>query len=223
MTSVMEEHWLELRKYEKTCWDEGYEYIAGCDEVGAGSLAGPVVSSSVILPRDFKILGLRDSKAATQLMRELWVDQIKEQAIAWAIGQIEPADIDKVNIRRASLLSMELAVQKLTVQPNYVLIDGRSSLPNLKGIPQKPIVKGDTLSAAIACASVVAKVYRDSLMLEYDKQYPEYGFRNHKGYGTKEHMEAVRKYGPCPLHRKTFLKFLSKWNQMSIFDLEIIS
>lgn len=222
MTNVTEEHWLELRKYEKSYWDEGFRYICGCDEVGAGPLAGPVVAASVILSPDFKLLELRDSKAATRRMRELWVDQIKEQAVAWAIGEIEPPEIDKLNIRRASLLAMEQAVQKLTTKPDYIIIDGRSPLPNLKGVPQKPIIKGDTLSAVIACASVIAKVYRDSIMLEYDKQYPEYGFRNNKGYGTKEHMEAVRKYGPCPLHRKTFLKFLNKWKQMSIFDLEIV-
>jgi ribonuclease HII len=153
-----EEHWLQLRQYERECWEQGYSFIMGCDEVGRGCIAGPVVAGAVILPRDFNLLDLRDSKAATKRMRERWTVQIKEQAVCWAIAQVEPSKIDTLNIANASLLAMEKARQELSVQPDYILIDGCSRLPDSKHIPQKPIIKGDTKSAVIASASVIAKL-----------------------------------------------------------------
>lgn len=191
---------------EKIC--EGYKNICGCDEAGRGPLCGPVVAAAVILPIDLEIPGLNDSKKLTEKKRELLFDVIREKAIAYAIAEASPEEIDDINILNASMLAMNRAVEALSVKADFALIDGNCS----RGfqIPTETVVKGDAKSASIAAASILAKVTRDRQCAELDKQYPEYNIAKHKGYPTKEHMDAVRKYGPSPIHRKTFLKFLTK-------------
>lgn len=189
---------------EDSLRDEGYTHVVGLDEVGRGPLAGPVCAAAVILPPNSRWEGLNDSKKLSAKKRELLLGQIQTGAVAWAIGLIEPEKIDEVNILNASFLAMKQAMEQLSPRPDYLLIDGNRArfLPE----PFSCIVKGDSKVASIAAASVLAKVTRDRLMDEYAALYPEYGFEKHKGYPTKEHMEAVRKYGPCPIHRRTFLK-----------------
>ena len=193
---------------EKEKLSEGYKSICGCDEAGRGPLCGPVVAAAVILPLDVEIPGLNDSKKLTEKKRELLFDVIREKAIAYAIAEASPEEIDDINILNASMLAMNRAVESLSVKADFALIDGNCS----RGfkIPTETVVKGDAKSASIAAASILAKVTRDRQCAELDKEYPEYNIAKHKGYPTKDHMDAVRKYGPSPIHRKTFLKFLSK-------------
>ena len=193
-------------EYEKRRYAEGYTAVCGCDEAGRGPLCGPVVAAAVILPCDFPIEGLNDSKKLSEKKREQLYNLITENAIAYGIAEASPAEIDEINILNASMLAMRRAVEKLTAPADFALIDGNCS----RGfdIPTETIVKGDAKSASVAAASILAKVTRDRLCAEQDKLYPEYGIAKHKGYPTKEHMEAVRKYGPSPIHRITFLKFL---------------
>ena len=193
-------------EFEKRRYAEGYTAVCGCDEAGRGPLCGPVVAAAVILPCDFPIEGLNDSKKLSEKKREQLYTLITENAIAYGIAEASPAEIDEINILNASMLAMRRAVEKLTVPADFALIDGNCS----RGfdIPTETIIKGDAKSASIAAASILAKVTRDRLCAEQDKLYPEYGIAKHKGYPTKEHMEAVRKYGPSPIHRITFLKFL---------------
>lgn len=193
-------------EFEKRRYAEGYTAVCGCDEAGRGPLCGPVVASAVILPCDFPIEGLNDSKKLSEKKREQLYTLITENAIAYGIAEASPAEIDEINILNASMLAMRRAVEKLTVPADFALIDGNCS----RGfdIPTETIIKGDAKSASVAAASILAKVTRDKLCAEQDKLYPEYGIAKHKGYPTKEHMEAVRKYGPSPIHRITFLKFL---------------
>lgn len=192
---------------EKEKMSQGYKSICGCDEAGRGPLCGPVVAAAVILPLDVEIAGLNDSKKLSEKKRELLFDIIKEKAIAYAIAEASVEEIDDINILNASMLAMNRAVEALSIKADFALIDGNCS----RGfsIPTETVVKGDSKSASIAAASILAKVTRDRQCLELDKQYPEYNIAKHKGYSTKEHMDAVRKYGPSPIHRKTFLKFLS--------------
>ena len=187
---------------------EGYKNICGCDEAGRGPLCGPVVAAAVILSPDTVIEGLNDSKKLTEKKRELLFDVIKEKAIAYAIAEASPEEIDDINILNASMLAMCRAVEALEVEADFALIDGNCS----RGfkIPTETVVKGDAKSASIAAASILAKVTRDRQCQELDALYPEYNIAKHKGYPTKDHMDAVRKYGPSPIHRKTFLKFLDK-------------
>ena len=187
--------------YEKAIWAKG-KIPAGVDEAGRGPLAGPVVAAAVILPDDCEITGLDDSKKLSGTKKEKISAEIKNYSISYAIGIVEHKEIDRLNILRASLLAMEIAVKKLTTKPDYLLIDGnqRTSLLML----QETIVKGDSKSCSIAAASILAKVTRDKLMEEYHLEYPEYNFKGHKGYPTKEHYEAIRIHGPCPIHRRTF-------------------
>jgi len=182
--------------------------ICGVDEAGRGPLCGPVVAAAVILPRDCVIEGLNDSKKLTEKKREKLFEIIKEVAIAYAIAEASPEEIDEINILNASMLAMRRAVEALPVVADFALIDGNCS----RGfaIPTETVVKGDSLSFSIAAASILAKVTRDRGCAELDRLYPQYGIAKHKGYPTKEHMDAVRKYGPSPIHRKTFLKFLDK-------------
>ena len=196
----------ELHKYETDLLQKGYRYIAGTDEVGRGPLAGPVMAAAVILAPDTFFPGLNDSKKVTPAKREELAAQIKEKALAWQVVSSSVEEIDRINILQASLLAMNKAINSLSTQPEFVLVDA-VTIPGMK-IPQLPIIRGDSLSASIAAASVLAKVTRDELMRAYSKEYPEYGFEQHKGYGTAEHMEAIRSYGPCPIHRRTFLKFM---------------
>ena len=211
------EHWIKLRQYEQRCWTQGYKNVMGCDEVGRGALAGPCVAGAVILSQEFCLAELRDSKEATPKMRRAWAEIIKEQAITWSIGQVEAPDIDMLNIHKATLVAMSRAITKAPIKPNFILIDGRFTVYTTERIPQKAIIKGDIKSAAIAAASIVAKVYRDELMTEYAKIYPEYGFERNKGYPTAKHMDTIRQIGPCPIHRQTYLSFLGD-GQMDIFD-----
>ncbi len=195
-------------EYEDKHYLEGYTAVCGCDEAGRGPLCGPVVAAAVILPRGIEIPGLNDSKKLSEKKREQLFDIIKEKAISYAICEASPREIDEINILNASMLAMRRAVSRLSVKADFALIDGNCS----RGfeIPTETIVKGDSKSASIAAASILAKVTRDRICLEDDKKYPEYNIAKHKGYPTKEHMDAVRRYGASEIHRKTFLKFLDK-------------
>ena len=186
----------------------GYTSVCGCDEAGRGPLCGPVVAAAVILPRDIEIEGLNDSKKLTEKKREALFPIIIEKAIAYGIAEASPEEIDEINILNASMLAMRRAVEKLSVKADFALIDGNCS----RGfeIPTETVVKGDSKSASIAAASILAKVTRDRSCIELDKQYPQYNIAKHKGYPTKEHMDAVRQYGPSPIHRRSFLKFLNE-------------
>lgn len=197
-------------EFENEKYAEGYTAVCGCDEAGRGPLCGPVVAAAVILPRDIVIEGLNDSKKLTEKKREALFDIIREKAIAYAIAEATPEEIDEINILNASMLAMRRAVEMLSPSADFALIDGNCS----RGfnIPTMTVVKGDAKSASIAAASVLAKVTRDRQCLELDKLYPEYNIAKHKGYPTKEHMDAVRKYGAAPIYRKTFLKFLDNEN-----------
>ena len=195
--------------YENARYNEGYTAVCGCDEAGRGPLCGPVVAAAVILPRDVEIEGLNDSKKLTEKKRDLLFDEIKEKAIAYSIQFVYPEEIDSINIRQATHKAMADAVKNLGVSPEHVLIDGNDNIPF--EIPYTYIVKGDAKSQTIAAASILAKVSRDRLMTKLDKEYPEYGFAKHKGYGTKEHMAALRKYGAEPsIYRTKFIRFLDK-------------
>ena len=195
-------------EYENIKYAAGYTAVCGCDEAGRGPLCGPVVAAAVILPRDIDIPGLNDSKKLTEKKREALFEVIKEKAIAYGVAEASPEEIDEINILNASMLAMRRAVEALSVPADFALIDGNCS----RGfsIPTETVVKGDSLSMSIAAASILAKVTRDRGCAELDRLYPEYGIAKHKGYPTKDHMDAVRAYGPSPIHRKTFLKFLDK-------------
>lgn len=197
---------MSLWEIEKDYAKKGYKLICGADEAGAGPLAGAVYAAAVILPLGLEIEGLNDSKKLTEKKREALFDIIQEKAIAWAINGIDVDEIDDTNILVARLKAMDMCIDMLEPEPDFALIDGNRD----KGIrcPHTTVIKGDSLSANIAAASILAKVSRDRYMIAMDKVYPEYGFAKHKGYPTKAHYEALRKYGPCPLHRKTFLKNL---------------
>ena len=189
--------------YERELLSRGYKLIAGVDEVGRGPLAGPVVTAAVIMPTDDIIEGVDDSKKLSEKKREKLAELIKSKAIAYSVARIESDEIDEINILNAVKKCMYNAVKSLTIMPDITLVDGVDlHLP----IPAEYVVKGDALSYSIGCASIVAKVYRDNLMKEYAKEYPEYGFEKHKGYGTKNHIETIKEIGPCKLHRKTFIK-----------------
>ncbi|MBQ9825690.1 MAG: ribonuclease HII [Firmicutes bacterium] len=193
----------EMLSFERELWSAGKEYIAGVDEVGRGPLAGPVVTAAVILPKDFSLLGVDDSKKLSPKRREELFEQIKEAAVCWAIGRREPDRIDEINILEATKEAMLDAVKALPVKPDHVLIDA----VRLQGLdmPQTSIIKGDARSVSIAAASILAKVTRDREMVEMAGIYPGYAFESNKGYGTAAHYEGLRKLGPCPIHRKTFL------------------
>lgn len=187
--------------YERRIWNIG-KISAGVDEAGRGPLAGPVVAAAVILSEECQINGLNDSKKLSPQKREALFHQIKRLAIVTGVGIVESEEIDRINILRASLLAMEFAVTNLNPRPDYLLIDG-NILTSLS-IPQETVVRGDSRCCSIAAASIIAKVIRDSIMDDYHNIYPEYNFNKHKGYPTKEHLESLKKFGPCPIHRKTF-------------------
>ena len=178
--------------------------LCGVDEAGAGPLAGPVYAAAVILPKGLTLPYLNDSKKLTERRRELLFPQIQEQAVAWAVATASAEEIDAINILNARMLAMERAISKLDPRADYALIDGNCS----RGItcPNETLVRGDSRSASIAAASILAKVSRDRYMLELSEQYPQYQFERHKGYGTKLHYEMLSQYGPCPAHRRSFLK-----------------
>lgn len=190
--------------YEEELYQQGIQLVCGIDEAGRGPLAGPVCAAAVILPPHLQILGLTDSKKLTDKKRRELMPIIKEQAIAWGIGFASHDEIDKINILQATFLAMERALAQLQVKPEFALIDGNREKDF--GLPVKTVVKGDSLSANIAAASVLAKVTRDDLMEAQALEYPQYGFEIHKGYGTKAHYAALTEHGPSPIHRMTFLK-----------------
>lgn len=196
----------ELWNYEHRCFAEGYSLVCGVDEAGRGPLAGPVCAAAVILPPDLEIEGLNDSKKLTEKRREALYPQIIEQAVAYGIAFASEREIDEINILQATFLAMRRAVGQLSVQPEIALVDGNREPP--LPMPVRTIIKGDSLSASIAAASILAKVTRDRFMHEQDAIFPQYGFAVHKGYGTRAHYAALRENGACPIHRRTFLKKL---------------
>ncbi len=193
--------------YEEKQYSLGYKAVCGCDEAGRGPLCGPVVAAAVILPLGLEIEGLNDSKKLTEKKRERLFDIIKEKALAYAIAEASPEEIDEINILNASMLAMRRAVLALSPSADFALIDGNCS----RGfnIPTQTVVGGDALSYSIAAASILAKVTRDRQCEELDRLYPGYGIAKHKGYPTRDHMDAVRRLGPCEIYRKSFLKFLN--------------
>lgn len=190
--------------YEKEAAARGFHAVCGIDEAGRGPLAGPVYAAAVILPPDCVIDGLNDSKKLTEARREKLFDVIVEKAVAYGIGSADEKEIDNLNILQATYLAMRRAVEALPVPCDYAMVDG-NRMPPLP-VPGETIVKGDAKSASIAAASILAKVSRDRVMMQYHEQYPAYGFDAHKGYGTRAHYAALEAYGPCPIHRLTFLK-----------------
>ena len=195
---------VNLWEIEKTWADRGFHAICGIDEAGRGPLAGPVCAAAVILPEGLEIPGLNDSKKLTDKKRRELFPIIEEQALAYGIGWASQEEIDDINILQATFLAMSRAVEQLNIRPDLALVDGNRA-PTLD-LPVETVVKGDSLSASIAAASVLAKVSRDDVMLRMAEEYPGYGFEVHKGYGTKAHYEALRTFGPSPIHRRTFLK-----------------
>lgn len=193
----------KMKTFEYQYWKD-YDYVCGIDEVGRGPLAGPVMAAAVIFPKDVNLLYLNDSKQLNEKKREELYEEIKETAIAYAIGIADVTTIDDINILQADYVAMRQAISKLKVEPQILLNDA-VTIPLVK-LPQVPIIKGDTKSISIAAASILAKVERDRLMCIYDEMYPEYGFARNKGYGSAEHIEAIRKYGPCEIHRRSFIK-----------------
>ena len=193
----------DMLHYENIFYKEGYQTIAGVDEAGRGPLAGPVCAAAVIFPKDVWIPEINDSKKLSESKREALFPIIIEQALAYGIAFVDEKRIDEINILNATFEAMKAAVDALQIRPDFVFIDGN----RIKGIdiPHQCIVKGDTLSMSIAAASILAKVSRDRLMKQLDEKYPEYHFKKHKGYGTKEHIERILQYGPSEIHRKTFL------------------
>lgn len=200
MTESIRDLWV----IENARYSDEIRCICGVDEAGRGPLAGPVYAAAVILPRGLVIEGLNDSKKLTEKRREALYDVIIEQAVAYGIGSADEKEIDEINILQATFLAMRRAIAQLNVRPDLALIDGNRESDF--GVPAETVIGGDGRSANIAAASILAKVTRDRVMLEYARQYPQYGFDVHKGYGTKRHYEALREYGPCPIHRQSFLR-----------------
>lgn len=202
---------MDLWTYERDQWDKGFSVVCGVDEAGAGPLAGPVYAAAVILPRELDIPGLNDSKKLTEKKREALFDIITAQAASWSVARVEAAEIDEMDILNARMLAMQRAIDGLSAKPDLALIDGNRDHGSRCAIetPHVTIVKGDGKSASIAAASILAKVSRDRYVSgELEALYPQYQFAKHKGYGTKLHYEMLDQYGPCPQHRRTFLK---KW------------
>ncbi len=192
----------DLWLFESKAIEKGFSYIAGIDEAGRGPLAGPVVSAAVLLPTSFHDPDITDSKKLSPKKRSYLYEKLYDQAVSIGIGIVDNIEIERINILNAALLSMSISVKNLSPQPDYLLIDGKFRIPT--DLPQEPIIRGDALSISIAAASIVAKVSRDRLMERYDQDYPQFGFSRHKGYPTKAHKEAIRTFGCCPIHRRTF-------------------
>ena len=195
----------EIKKLDKSVYDEGYEYVCGIDEAGRGPLAGPVVVAAVIMPKDSMIEGVNDSKKVSEKKREKLYDQILDEAIAYGVGIVDEKEIDRINILNATKAGLTEAVKSLKQKPDVILVDALTNI-DTEGIQYRSIIKGDAKSYNIAAASIIAKVTRDRIMREWDKIYPQYGFEKHKGYGTAAHIAAIKEYGLCPLHRLSFVK-----------------
>lgn len=195
----------ELKQIEEKLHSQGIEYICGIDEAGRGPLAGPVVVAAVIMPKDSMIEGVNDSKKVSEKKRELLYEKITEETIAWGVGIIDQKEIDRINILNATKEGLTEAVKALAVRPDRIIVDALNGIDTL-GIPYTSIIKGDAKCYSIAAASIIAKVTRDRIMRQWDEIYPQYGFEKHKGYGTKAHIEAIKEYGLCPLHRLSFTK-----------------
>jgi ribonuclease HII len=193
---------VDMRLYEREVYRRGFRLISGIDEAGRGPLAGPVVAAAVVLPKRVNLSGVTDSKCLSPAQREDFDKKIRSRASAVGVGVVDNLEIDRINILQATFQAMAAAVRQLGVQPDFLLIDGPYKL-SLE-IEQRGIIRGDSLSLSIASASIIAKVHRDRIMCEYHEQFPQYGFDSHKGYATAQHCEALRKHGPCPLHRMTF-------------------
>jgi ribonuclease HII len=204
-------------RYEKKAWECGAVMVAGVDEVGRGSLFGPVVAAAVILDRNYRLRGLRDSKLLLPERRELLAPRIREHAVAWAVAAVDSARIDQINIYHASRLAMLHAVSRLQPAADHLLIDAMRLDCEL---PQRAIIHGDALSASIAAASILAKVERDRMMCEWDAVFPEYGLASHKGYSTPQHLAALERYGPTPLHRQSFAPVWSNPAEQEVFEFD---
>ncbi len=194
-----------LKEYEENLYKNGMKYICGIDEAGRGPLAGPVVVAAVILPKDSFIEGVNDSKKISEKKREKLYEQITNEAIAWSVGIIDQKEIDEINILNATKKGLTTCIKELKVKPNIVLVDALDHIDTL-GIPYTPIIKGDAKVYSISAASIIAKVTRDRIMREWDEVYPKYNFAQNKGYGTAKHIAAIKEYGICNFHRRTFVK-----------------
>ncbi len=206
------EKWAVMSAYEREAWEKGYTYIAGMDEAGRGPLAGPVVAAAVILDPNNPVYGVDDSKKLSPARRQALKKEIEEKAVAVSVGMADVETIDSINILEATKLAMKRAVEGLVFQPEIVLIDAVKL--ELISFEQQSIIRGDALSVSIAAASIVAKETRDDILRLYDTLYPEYGFAQHKGYGTAAHYEAIERYGVLPIHRRSFLKSFFERNNL---------
>lgn len=205
MKEKEEQRLINLKQYECELRSKGYKYICGIDEAGRGPLAGPVVVASVIMPENSMIEGVNDSKKVSEKKREKLYDLILSEAISYGVGIIGQDEIDEINILNATKKGLTISLQELTQKPDLIIVDALNNIDTL-GTKYESIIKGDTKCYSIAAASIIAKVTRDRIMREWDKVYPQYGFVAHKGYGTVAHIKALKEYGACPLHRKTFIK-----------------
>lgn len=199
----------KLKEIEEKLHEEGNQYICGIDEAGRGPLAGPVVVAAVIMPKNSMIEGVNDSKKVSEKKREKLYEEITTTAIAWGVGIIDQKEIDDINILQATKKALTTSLQNLATKPNLILVDALKDI-NTLGIPYQSIIKGDAKCYSIAAASIIAKVTRDRIMRQWDEIYPQYGFDKHKGYGTAVHIAAIKEYGICPLHRKSFVKNFTK-------------
>lgn len=195
----------KLKEIENEIYNSGIQAICGIDEAGRGPLAGPVVVAAVIMPKDSMIEGVNDSKKVSEKKRETLYEQIINEAMAYGVGIIDQKEIDEINILNATKKGLTTAIKGLKIKPERILVDALTGIDTL-GIPYTSIIKGDAKSYSIAAASIIAKVTRDRIMREWDELYPQYGFEKHKGYGTKMHIDAIKEYGLCPLHRLSFVK-----------------